>query len=412
MGIFNQSIKSRTINRINNSISDDLMRLLNIDPNTINKNKLSEITYFTCLKLLSESIAVLPLKMYQESNQAINKASDHSLYNLLKTRPNPYMSSFNFWASVELNRNQHGNSFVYVDTDRGKVKGLYILPSDRVTIWVDDAGIISKDNAIWYIYKDKNEKEMKINHRQIMHFRTSMSFDGITGMSVQDVLATSIENSQASQQFINNYWRNGMMAKGLLQYTGDISDDSRNMMRTKFESMSSGIKNAGRILPVPIGFSFSTIETKLIDGQFLELSKYNALQIAAAFGIKSHQLNEQAKFNNYEQAMKEFYTSTLLAILTQYEQELSAKLLTQREREQGYYFKFNVDVIMRGEFESRIKALSEGVKNFIYTPNEARAKEELTPLEGGDKLYANGNVIPLDMAGQQYVKDVEGGESE
>lgn len=409
MAIFKRDVwnSNQAQHAFNLTVNEQLLEMLKIDANSLPKNKIGEAVYFTCLKLLSESLAKLPLKLYQENGDKIEKRTDHYLYPLLKTRPNPYMSSFNFWASVELNRNHYGNCFVYIDSKRGKIQGFYILPFENVEIWIDNAGIISKDNAIWYIWTDDQGKESKIHHDQIMHFRTSMSFDGVVGLSVMETLKQTTENLQHSQNFVNNYWKNGMMVRAILQYTGDINKDNREEMRKKFESMGSGIQNAGRILPVPLGFSLSTIENKLVDAQFLELSKYTAQQIAAAFGIKTSQLGEEGKFNNVEMQQRSFYIDTMLSNLTNYEQELTHKSLTSSEKKTNHYWKWNVDAILRGDFASRMTALSEAVQNSIFTPNEARAYEEKTPLEGGDVLLANGNVIPVTMAGQQYLKGGE-----
>lgn len=404
MGLFRQTQKNRTIHLINDA---DFLKLLGINTNQIDTNKLSEITYFTCVKLLSEAVAKLPLKLYRETDKGIEKASSHYLYQLLKTRPNQYQSSWNFWATVECNKNHYGNAYVYVDiatTGRGagKIKGLYMLPTDKIEIWVDDAGIISKDNAVWYIWMDKQGKEYKINHQQILHFKTAMSLDGISGLAVQDILKTSIENAQSGQKFINNYWKQGMFSKGLLQYTGDIQADAMKTMQKKFENLSSGIQNAGRILPVPLGFSFTTIDNKLVDSQFMELGKYTAQQIAASFGIMPSQLGEQGKFNNLEQWEQQFYTDTLLPVLTMYEQEMNWKLLTEIERSQGYFFKFNVDMILRSSFKDRVDAYAIAIDHGFMTPNEARGKEDWPNNPTGDRLMCNGTFIPLDMLGQQY----------
>jgi HK97 family phage portal protein len=320
LGFFRKTLQYRDINGYSN---EEFMRLLGINTVSVDKDKLGEITYFTCIKLLSESIAKLPLKLYQETDNGTSKATDHYLYSLMKTRPNPYQSTWNFWTSVELNKNHYGNCYVYIHTVRGKVKGLYILPFSGVTVWIDDAGLFSSDNAVWYFYKDGVGKDYKFTHNEVLHFKTSVSLDGITGLAVQDILIINVENAQSGQKFINNYFKNGMFAKGLLQYTGDIADDKRKIMQTKFESMANGIANAGRILPVPLGFSFSTLDNKLTDSQFLELNKYTSLQIAGAFGIKPDQINDYtaAKFNNVELQQQSFYVDTLLSILTQYEQE-------------------------------------------------------------------------------------------
>lgn len=410
MGIFSKFFEKRyTINGYDN---EEFFRLLGINTVGIDKNKLGEITYFTCLRLLAESLAKLPLKLYKETDNGYQKATNHYLYNLLKLRPNPYMSAFNFWTFCEVQRNHFGNTFVYIDTikvgrNAGKVKALYVLPSQQVVIWIDNAGIIGKDNAIWYVYTDNNANEYKLNQNEVLHFKTSMTLDGIVGLSVQDVLSTTVENAQSGQKFINTYFKQGLFAKGLLQYTGDLNSENMKKMQIKFESMANGIANAGRILPVPLGFTFSPLNADLKTSQFLELNKYTALQIAGAFGIKPGQLNQYAesgKYNNVELQQREFYVDTLLSILTQYEQELNYKLLTTKEQEQGYYFKFNVDSILRGDTKTRIEALATAINNGIMTPNEARQKEDLPLHPEGDKLIVNGNYIPLEMVGEQYMK--------
>lgn len=408
MGLFRETYnEARDINGYSN---EEFMRLLGINNISIDKDKLSEITYFTCCKNLSEAVAKLPLKLYKETDKGSEKATNHYLYSKLKLRPNSYMSAWNFWTTVELNKNHFGNCFVYVDTVKsgrgsGKIKGLYILNDGSVQIWVDNAGLISNDNALWYIYTDSNGNEYKLNHNQVLHFKTSTSLDGITGLAIQDILKLSVENAQSGQKFINNYFKNGLFAKGLLQYTGDIEPNAMKKMQSKFEGLASGISNAGRILPVPLGFSFNTIDNKLVDSQFLELNKYTALQIAAAFGIKPNQLNEQAKYNNLELQQREFYVDTLLSILTMYEQELSFKLLTETERNQGMFFKFNVDAILRADFKTRMDGYGIAINNGVMTPNEAREKEDLPINPDGDVLIVNGTFIPLSMVGQQYTND-------
>jgi len=404
LGLFRNSYETRDINGYSN---EEFMRLLGINNLSVDKDKLGEITYFTCCKNLSEAVAKLPLKLYKETQKSIEKATDHYLYSLLKIRPNPYQSAWNFWTTAELTKNHFGNCMVYIDVVKvgrssGKIKGLYILNNGSVQIWVDNAGLISNDNALWYIYTDNNGNEYKLNHNQVLHFKTSMSLDGITGLAIQDILKISVENAQSGQKFINNYFKNGLFAKGLLQYTGDIEPNAMKKMQSKFESMANGIANAGRILPVPLGFSFSTIDNKLVDSQFLELNRYTALQIAAAFGIKPNQLNEQAKYNNMEMQQREFYVDTLLSILTMYEQELSYKLLTESERNQGMFFKFNVDSILRASFKERMDGYATAINNGVMKPSEAREKEDLPYEEDGDKLIVNGTFVPLKDVGIQY----------
>jgi HK97 family phage portal protein len=173
---------------------------------------------------------------------------------------------------------------------------------------------------------------------------------------------------------------------------------------SKGELASEGVEN---IIPIPLGFSLTPLNVKLADNQFVEVKQYTALQIASAFGIKPYQIGDYTKssYASAEAQQLSFYVDTLLYIIKQYEEELSEKLLTPEEINDGYHFKFNVAVILRADLATQINTLSTGVANFIYTPNEARALLDLEAKEGGDRLLGNGASIPVELTGTQYKKD-------
>lgn len=389
-------------------------QILGITLNGISPDKAKEATFWTSMRILTDTLSKLPLKLYQENENGTSKATDHYLYSLLKLRPNEYMSASSFWKAIEWNRLYYGHSLAYIDTSRagrnaGKAKGLYPIDMAKVTIWVDDAGIIGKNNALWYVYQSPSG-EIKLKHDQVLHF-LGMTRDGITGMAIKDYLRTLVENGQSGQSYVNEYFKNGLFAKGILTYTSQINPEDEKRLKERFQRMASGIKNAGSILPVPIGFDFKSINTSMADAQFLELSQLTMQQIAAAFGIKMHQINslDRATHSNVEAMQKEFYIDTLQSILTMYEQELSYKLLTSSERQKNFFFEFNVDSILRSSFETRIEALGKAVDKGIYTINEARQVENKPKIDHkyADSLIFNGNAIPIDMLGQQYVKGGE-----
>ncbi|MCM3730063.1 phage portal protein [Fictibacillus nanhaiensis] len=387
--------------------------------NGLSSEKAKEATYFTCLRILSDTVSKLPLKLFSETDNGTTKANTHYLYNMLKLRPNPLMSSSTFWKVVEFQRNEWGYSLVYIDTvksgkNAGKIQGLYPLDMSKVTkIWVDDVGLFGKKNAIWYVYNTEEGKETKIKHDKVLHF-FGLTADGTTGMPIKEYLKTIVDNAKSSQDYMNNYFKNGLFAKGLMQYTGDIAPEKQELMRQRFEGMANGLKNAGRILPVPLGFSFQTINSTMADAQFLELNQLTIQQIAAAFGIKMHQINnlDRATHSNVEHMQKEFYIDTLQAILTMYEQELSFKLLTSSEIESGHFLKFNVDSILRSSLKERYDAYGIAIDKGFLTPNEVRELEDRPKLEGANELICNGNMQKLTEVGAYYKNKppVEGGD--
>ena len=401
--IFNKS--DRQTVELNN-----LYKFLGIDPEGDEK-VLSEATYFACLKILSEAIGKMPLKLlrYNDKNGVITMRK-HPLYNILHDRPNPYMTATSFWSTVEYNRNHYGNAYVWIQ-GAGKNMKLWILPSDSVEVWYDDAKILPDQPDIFYLYS-AGGKVYKFGSEEILHFKSSNSFDGIVGISVQNQLKNTIGGSVRSQKMLNKMYESGFTAKAVLQYTGSLSDENTKAFVAGIASYARGeLKDDGveNIIPIPLGSTLTPLNVKLADNQFVEVKQYTSGQIAAAFGIKPYQYNDLTKssYASAEAQQLSFYVDTLLYIIKQYEEELSYKLLTSREISQGYHFKFNVAVILRADLATQIDTLSKGVSNFIYTPNEARAMLDLEAKEGGDRLLGNGASIPVELTGTQYKKNPE-----
>lgn len=389
---------------------NNLYKFLGIDPDKDEK-VLSEATYFACIKILSEAVGKMPLKLlrYNEKNGVVTMRK-HALYKILHDRPNPYMTATSFWSTVEYNRNHWGNAYVWIQ-GAGKNLKLWILPSENVEVWYDDAKALADQPDIYYLYS-AGDKVYKFGSEEILHFKSSNTFDGVIGISVQDQLKTTLGGSLKSQKMVNKMYESGFTAKAVLQYTGSLSDENTKAFVAGIESYAKGALSEDgieNIIPIPLGSTLTPLNVKLADNQFIEVRQYTSGQIAAAFGIKPYQYNDLSKssYASVEAQQLSFYVDTLLYIIKQYEEEINYKLLSDKEIEQGYHFKFNVAAIMRADLATQINTLSKGVSNFIYTPNEARAMLDLEAKEGGDKLLGNGASIPVEFAGTQYMKNPE-----
>lgn len=380
-----------------------LAEMLGITIDGMSAEKAREATYFTCMRILTDTMSKLPLKVHKASDNGVEEQHRHYLTTKLALRPNPLMSASDFWKSVEFYRDDVGHSVVFIERTNGLVENLYPLPMERVTIWIDDAGIIGKgEKAMWYQYHDGTNDHI-LFPEDVLHFK-GMTRDGLTGMSIKDYLRTTIENAQAGSDYVNKYFKGGLTAKGLLQYTTDIDPLNVTRLKKRFEDMSTGMDNVGKILPVPLGFTFNTINSTMVDSQFLELNQLSIRQIAAAFGIKMHQVNDMSdsKYANITEQMDEFYRDTLHPILTMYEQELTYKLLLDEEIKAGFFLQFNVDVMLRTSLKERYEAYKLAIEGSFMKPNEARKKENMPPAPGGDQLIANGTYQPLDKVGMAY----------
>lgn len=373
----------------------------------------SEVTYFTCLKMMSETLAKMPIKYFQKTEHGIIEPQETDISRLLRNRPNPFMTPTVFWNTVEMNRCHFGNAYVYVryKLKRKKYGGelhaldMWVMPSDCVQIVVDDAGYFANAGRIWYVYNDRySGKQYVFSTDEVLHFKTSHSLDGITGLPVQAILQETVSGAIESQAYMSKLYESGLTAKATLEYTGDLNEEARRKLVQAFEEFGSGSRNTGKILPVPLGMKLTPLDVKLSDAQFFELRKYTALQIAGAFGIKPNQINdyEKSSYANSEMQQLAFYVDTMLFVLKQYEEELQYKLLTEQEIAEGKYFKFNEKVLLRTDSKTQMDIFGVAINNGIYKPNEARRKLDMTDAEGGDTLIVNGNYIPITEVGKQY----------
>lgn len=409
-----QSVRNESRGTI--SLNDRrLLELLGIELDEINvrgANALKEITVYTCVKIRSEFLGRLPPKVYQEQD-GIRKASEHYLYHLLKLRPNPYMTSSDFFKCLEAQRSVYGNAYVNIEYEtrgknKGRIRALWPVDASKVQVVIDDTPtrptLLGGKNRLAYVV-DVGGNKRKLRPEDVLHFKW-VTLDGVVGISPVEYLRFSVENAAASTKYVNQFFRHGLQTRGIVQYVGDLDQQAKETFRKRFEEMSSGLTNAHRISLLPIGYQFQPIQLNLTDAQFLENTELTLRQIAAAFGIKMHQLNDlsRATHTNIEEQERQFYADTGHAMVTEYEQEMTHKLFLDSEIDAGYYIKFNVDAIIRSDIKTRYEAYRTGIQGGFLKPNEVRAKEEMEPDPFGDRLLANGNMIPLEMVGQQYLK--------
>ena len=375
---------------------------------------LSEATYFACLKVLSESLGKLPLKIQRAtSGRGIRVARDHPYYRMLNERPNRYMPASVFWSTMELCRNHYGNAYAWIDTRDAQHPQLWPMSPENVQVYYDNARLLRDVPDVYYCYNTA-QGQIILGSEEVLHFKSHCTVDGLVGVSVREQLSDTILGNIKAQSMVNGMYDSGMTAKMVLQYTGSLNDKNVqtliNGIARYARSGESGAASTSMI-PIPQGFSLTPLNLKLTDSQFLEVKQYSALQIASAFGVKPYQVGDYTKssYASAEAQQLSFLVDTLLYIVKQYEEEIGYKLLTDQEEAAGYHAKFNTGVILRADQQTQISTLSTAVSSFLMTPNEARERLDLPAKEGGDQLLGNGSSIPVQYTGAQYI-DITGRE--
>nr|DAX65628.1 MAG TPA: portal protein [Caudoviricetes sp.] len=389
---------------------------LGIDSENIPRNALSQTTYYTCIKTLSEALGKMPLKLYQRTKDGIQRHTMTDTLRLLSLRPNEYMSSTIFWTLCEMCCQHYGNAFVWMDSAiqpkgmgyRYIVKGFYPMSPECVNVIIDNVdngegkGLFGTTGNLYYEYTNPDTGEQYLlRNDEVLHFKTWYTKDGILGLPVRDILKETIDGAGAASSYENSLYKNGMTARLVLQYTGNFDDDRIKEIQRKYGDKLTGAKAAGKVIAIPAGLTLTPLNMSMVDADFANLRKYSALQIAAAFGIKPSNLNdyEHSKYASSE-AESIAFLSNFSYRLKMYEDEINAKVLTPSECKRGYYYKFNEQAILRTDSKTQSEILRNYVECGTYARNEARDFLDMPHKEGGDELLVNSAYIPVTYAVQ------------
>ena len=348
---------------------------------------------YACVRILAESIASLPLHVYEYKDGGKVKALEHPLYFLLHDAPNEEMTSFVFRETSVAHLLLRGNCYAQIMRDKKwRVIGLYPLRPNRMSVNRDN------DGNLYYLYlpesdnpRFKNRGQVRLESYDVLHVH-GLGYDGLIGYSPIAMAKNTIGISIACEEFGASFFANGARLGGVLEHPGIIKDPAR--LRESWQDSYGGSANAGKIA--------------ILDAQFLETRKFQIAEIARIFRVPLHMLNEleRSTFSNITQQSLEFVTYSLMPWLVRWEQALNKSLFTQSERKQ-YFVKFNVDGLLRGDYETRMKGHQIAIQNGIMSVNDIRELEDLNPIadsEGGNLHIVNGNVAKLAQAGKAYEK--------
>ena len=212
--------------------------------NTRDKKLTGEVTYYTCLKMLSETIGKLPLKYYQQTQKGRIRADPDDMTRLLTVRPNKIMTPTVLWTAAEMNCQHYGNGYIWMHggfTRDGIYGGEYtvydiwLMQSCYVTVLMDDVGIFGGKGEIYYQYSDPmTGQQYFFRSDEVMHFKTWYSLDGIMGQPVRKILKDMVRGALESQNYMNNLYENGLSASMAMQYIGDLDEKRRKLLEKKF----------------------------------------------------------------------------------------------------------------------------------------------------------------------------------
>lgn len=354
---------------------------------------------YSCVRILSEAIAGLPLQFYKYTESGgKEKAVDHPLYFLLHDEPNPEMTSFVFRETLMTHLLLWGNAYAQIIRNgRGEVIALYPLMADRMSVNRDRNGQLYYE---YTVYSDDaptvKGSTVRLAPTDVLHI-PGLGFDGLVGYSPIAMAKNAIGMAIACEEYGAKFFANGAAPSGVLEHPGTIKDPSR--VRESWQSTFGGSSNANKVAVLEEGMKYTPISISPEQAQFLETRKFQIDEIARIFRVPPHMVGdlEKSSFSNIEQQSLEFVKYTLDPWVARWEQAMVRSLLSAEDKKR-YFIKFNVDGLLRGDYQSRMNGYAIGRQNGWMSANDIRELENLDRIseeEGGDLYLINGNMTKL-----------------
>ena len=371
---------------------------------------------YSCVRILSETVAGLPLHLYRyKEGGGKEKAIDLPLYRLLHDEPNPEMSSFVFRETLMTHLLLWGNAYAQIIRNgKGEVIALYPLMPNKMRVERDENGSLYYE----YIHSSDEVDTMKnttvrLTPYNVLHI-PGLGFDGLVGYSPIAMAKNAIGMAIACEEYGAKFFANGAAPSGVLEHPGVIKDPQK--VREAWQSQFGGSQNANKIAVLEEGMKYTPISISPEQAQFLETRKFQINEIARIFRVPPHMVGdlEKSSFSNIEQQSLEFVKYTLDPWVMRWEQSLSRALFTEEEKK-TLFFKFNVEGLLRGDYQSRMNGYATARQNGWMSANDIRELENMDKIpaeQGGDLYLINGSMLPMQNAGAYANKESNKEETE
>lgn len=346
---------------------------------------MQQLVVFNCVRVLAESMGMLPCRLLKQIGRVRLPATTHRLYPLITMAPNSYMTAQEFWEMLVACLCLRGNFYAYKVMALGNVVELLPLSPDIVTPKLKD------DWTVEYTVNFKSGTRT-LTQDELWHVRL-FTLDGLNGLNPIAYARQALGLGQAMEAHAAKLFTNGAVTSGVLRTEQQLTDEAFARLKADFQGEHMGVANAYKPMILEMGLDWKPISLNAQDTQFIESKKLTEAQICGLFRVPPHLVASMEKMtlNNIEHMGMSFVNYSLVPIMTRIEHRIQVGLLNEKDR-LTHYAKFNAGALMRGDLKGRYESYGKGIQWGILSPNDCRELEDENPREGGD-IY----LTPMNM---------------
>lgn len=349
-------------------------------------------TVYRCVEVMTKIIATLPLFAYRNRPNGMRDLDRTSaLFTLFHDRPNPLMTPAEFWTAMVLNWLLHGNAYARLDRIGGRVVAMWPLSASQVVPYLLDSGELA------FVYQTDGQQVLLMQD-DVLHIKDIGN--GVTGLSRIHFMGAGITEAIRAQAQATRTFKNGDKPAGILHVDKVLTEEQRKSIRKNFNQIAEGSESRLFVLEAAMKYQPTSLTPEQVE--LLSTRQFGVEELCRWFGVPpvlvGHS-NVTAWGTGIEQIIDGFYKLTVRPALVQIEQAIRRRVLTEVERTQ-FTVEFSLDALLRGNAKDRFEIYAKAVQNGLKTRNECRQLENDPPLDGGDVLTAQTNLVPIDMLGK------------
>lgn len=342
---------------------------------------------FACVEILAQTISTLPLYVYRDKGGVRVPDKMSRLWLLLHESPNRWMTPSEFLSAMVVNRMLRGNAYALIERDSaGEPIALVPLSPDQMEVSVVEGG------EVYVYYQDGDITALAPEN--VIHWKGLGN--GFLGLSKLDFMRATTNEAIRAQDNANSLYGKGSKPTGVLQTDSKLSAEQVAALMTRFQmSMTS---SGGGLIIADRGLKYSQMSLSPADAQLLETRRFTIEEICRWFGVPGVLVGTTGQTtwgSGIEQIVSGFHKFTIGPLCKQLEQVLERRL----KNYEPITIEFKMDGLLRTDPASRAAFYSTMSQNGAMTRNEIRRLENLPPVEGGDELTAQSNLVPLRKLG-------------
>lgn len=362
---------------------------------TVTLEKALEIaTVWACISRTAQFIASMPLGVYEKEDSGNRIKQSNSMSRLLNESPNAHQTAIEFWEGMIAWMLANGNGYAEILRIGGKVVALEPLPSDRIEPFRDEV------NSLMYRVYD-GDSERVLPQKDVFHLK-GFGFGGDQGLSAIRYGVNTLGLAMSAEESAGSYFSSGMQIGGFIKSQHALNPEQKKQLSENL-SKYAGSKNTAKIMTLESGFDFVPVSLNPEDAQLLEARKFNVEEICRWFGmppiIIGHASEGQTMWGTgVEQITLSWLQTGLNPILCKIEKRIQKQLISNPRQ----YAEFNREAAVQMDGKSKMDMLSRGVTNAIIKPDEARHKLNMGSVKGGDQLFAQTALAPIQTLGKGH----------